>query len=70
MEVAPVDVTGLLRGLPSTNIDVLLLMNDFDPATSLRTVIFHTLYQWAQLTLSSKFIKVYFLCCLQCSLML
>lgn len=39
MEVAPVDITGVLRGLPSTNIDVLLWMNDFDPATSLRTVI-------------------------------
>lgn len=40
MEVALVDITGVLQGLPSTNIDVPLWMNDFDPATSLRTVIF------------------------------
>lgn len=40
MEVAPVDITGVLQGLGSTNINVLLWMNDFDPVTSLRTVIF------------------------------
>lgn len=40
MEVALLNITSVLQGLPSTNINVLLWMNDFDPATSLRTVIF------------------------------